>query len=690
MIIGTAGHIDHGKTTLVRALTGVDTDRLPEEKRRGISIELGYAYLRHSDGKINALTSSVSGDLSTGLPHDVPEVLGANALAKGLTDASLVSLGFVDVPGHERLLHTMLAGATGIDHALLVVAADDGVMPQTREHFAVMALLGLQHGTVAITKIDRIDAIERETRLAQVRAELDALLAGTPLADAPVFALSATTGEGVDALRDRLVAEARRLASSSSGGRPGRDHAPDDALAFRLAIDRAFTLQGVGTIVTGSAMAGQVRIGDELLLMPGERKVRVRGIHAQNEPADAARAGQRCALALAGVAKDEVHRGQWVCAPGIALTTERIDVQLTLWPGEAQALRSGTTVHVHLGTSDVMASVALLDRDVLAPGDTALVQLVLREAVSAWHGDRGVMRDASATRTVAGVRVLDPYAPARYRRTPERLQALAAWAIDGRAERVAALLATAPLGLDTDRTTRTLALQADVPLPLPADAVRLDHAAIAGTHFATLQQQITDRLAEFHRTSPEEVGPDLRRLKRLTGPRVGDALWQHAIATLLDKGTVARSGNWLHLPAHAAVLSATEERLAQTLMPQMTDGNFDPPWVRDLAKDNGFAEPMVRQTLASLARRGQTFQVMKDLYYPAATVERLAVLARNCQAMPEGLQAASFRDATGLGRKRAIQLLEFFDRVGYTRRVKDVHLLRPDTMLFGAGGKQFP
>jgi selenocysteine-specific elongation factor len=634
MIIGTAGHIDHGKTTLVRALTGVDTDRLPEEKRRGISIELGYAYLR------------------------TPEPDG-------------VSLGFVDVPGHERLLHTMLAGATGVEHALLVVAADDGVMPQTREHLAVVALLGLARGSVAITKIDRIDPAGRAARIAQVEADVATLLEGTALAGAPVFALSATGNEGVDALRDHLLAEARVV------------HPPDDALAFRLAVDRAFTLPGVGTVVTGSVMTGAVRVGEELLLMPGERKVRVRGIHAQNEQAETAHAGQRCALALAGVAKDEVHRGQWLCAPGIALTTGRIDVQLALWPGESHALRSGTPVHLHLGASDVMASVALLDRDVLAPGDTALAQLVLRESSSVWHGDRGVLRDASATRTVAGVRVLDPFAPVRYRRTPERLQTLAAWTLDDRAARLEALLASAPLGLDTDRLMRTLALRPDAPLPLPADTVRLDAAVVSSTHLATLRQRIVERLAEFHRDAPEEVGPDLRRLKRLAGPRTGDPLWLHAVESLTADGTLARSGNWLHLPAHAAVLSATEERLAQKLLPRMADGGFDPPWVRDLARDSGASEPVVRQTLASLARRGLTFQVVKDLYYPAATIEKLAALARDRVDAPEGLQAASFRDATGLGRKRAIQLLEFFDRIGFTRRVKDVHLLRPDTVLFG-------
>ena len=649
MIIGTAGHIDHGKTTLVRALTGVDTDRLPEEKRRGISIELGYAYLR------------------------TPE-------------PDSVSLGFVDVPGHERLLHTMLAGATGIDHALLVVAADDGVMPQTREHLAVVALLGLARGTVAITKVDRFDEAERSARIAQITADIAALLIETPLAGAPTFALSATTGEGVAALRNHLIAAATApagLAPSPPGGRLGWGPAPNEPLAFRLPVDRSFTLPGVGTVVTGSIVAGTVRIGDELLLMPGERKVRVRGIHAQNEQAESAHAGQRCALALAGVAKDEIHRGQWVCAPEIALVTERVDVQLTLWPGESHALRSGTIVHVHLGTADVMASVALLDRDVLAPGDIAIAQLVLREPIGAWHGDRGVLRDASATRTVAGVRVLDPFAPVRYRRTPERLQTLAAWTLDEPTARIDALLVSAPLGLDTPRLMKTLALHADAVLPMPGDAVRFADAAVSGKHLAALKQRVVERLAEFHRTAPEDVGPDLRRLKRLAGPRVGDSLWQHAVEALIADGALARSGNWLHLPAHAAVLSATEERLAQKLLPRLADGGFDPAWVRDLAKDCGASEPVVRQTLASLARRGLTFQVVKDLYYPAATIEKLAALARNCVDGPEGLQAASFRDATGLGRKRAIQLLEFFDRVGYTRRVKHVHLLRPDTVLFG-------
>jgi selenocysteine-specific elongation factor len=636
MIIGTAGHIDHGKTSLVRALTGVETDRLPEEKRRGISIELGYAYLHAPGGP---------------------------------------SLGFVDVPGHERLLHTMLAGATGIAHALLIVAADDGVMPQTREHLAVVALLGVAQGTVAITKIDRLDPATRAARLADVQAEVRALLAPTALADAPMFPLSAVTGEGVEALRLHLLARAQP---------PGTASLQDSARAFRLAVDRVFTLAGVGTVVTGSVTSGTAPVGGELRIAPQGASVRIRSIHAQNQPAEEARAGQRCALALAGVAKDEVRRGDWACAPSIALATTRIDVQCQLWADEPKALRSGTPVHVHLGTSDVTGSIVLLDRDTLAPGGTALAQLVLHGTVAAWHGDRGVLRDASATRTVAGVRVLDPFAPQRYRKTPERLAQLAAQALPGRATRIAALLDHAPLGLDLAQAARAEALPGPDDLPLPADAIRIagDAIAIAPAALRALQAQVLERLRAFHAASPEEIGPDTRRLRRLAAPRAGDALWQHTIGDLATNQALARSGHWLHLPEHAARMNAAEEKLARQLTPLLLAGAFDPPWVRTLAQDTGAAEALVRQTLASLARRGEVFQVVKDLYYPLPTIERLAAHARQCMGDGDAVEAAAFRDATGLGRKRAIQLLEFFDRVGFTRRVKDTHLLRPGTPLF--------
>lgn len=637
MIIGTAGHIDHGKTSLVHALTGVETDRLPEEKRRGISIELGYAYLHTPEG---------------------------------------VSLGFVDVPGHEKLLHTMLAGATGIAHALLIVAADDGVMPQTREHFAVLSLLGVPSASVAITKVDRLDAATRAERLAQVREEVSALLAPTALAGAPMFEVSAITGEGVDALRQHLLAHAH----AHDGARTSTATAP----AFRLAVDRSFTLPGVGTVATGSVTSGSVQIGDELTLSPGGKRVRVRGIHALNRQAPSAHQGQRCALALAGVAKEEVHRGQWLSANAVALETLRIDVECTLWPDEARALRSGSPVHVHLGTSDVMGSLVLLDRAALEPGATALAQLILHASLTAWHGDRGVLRDASASRTIAGVRVLDPFAPQRYRSTPQRLEILRAQGERDDTLRVRALLQHAPLGLDLQRLAQAQALADPLALPLPPDALRFAHGtmAIAPAALQALKTHTLERLQHFHTTSPDEIGPDTRRLKRLAAPRADEPLWQFLIEQLLVDGSVQRSGHWLHLPEHAVRMNEAEEQLAQQLLPRLHDGAFDPPWVRTLASDCKVPEALVRQTLASLARRGQVFQVVKDLFYPLTTIERLASIARDCDDAQSGLQAAAFRDATGLGRKRAIQLLEFFDRVGFTRRVKDQHLLRPGTPLF--------
>ena len=371
MIVGTSGHIDHGKSTLVRALTGVDTDRLPEEKKRGISIELGYAFL------------------------DVPE--------------SGERIGFVDVPGHERLVHTMLSGASGIDFALLLVAADDGVMPQTREHLAVLSLLGKERGAVVLTKADRVDAAQLDA----VELEVRQLLQGSTLALAPIVRVSAQTGEGVDALRELLWQEARLRAAGAGAvagsgaaadvhallvaenASPGQCDAPDSksaastenrsqpAKAFRLAVDRSFTLGGTGTVVTGTIHHGSVRVADTLSLVPSMKQVRVRSLHAQNQPVQQAQAGQRCAVALAGIDKDAVHRGDWLVDSAVALATDRFDVTLTLWKDEEKPLRSGARVQVHLGAASVPGTVALLDAEQLPPGGTAKAQIITRTPLGA-------------------------------------------------------------------------------------------------------------------------------------------------------------------------------------------------------------------------------------------------------------------------------------------------------------------
>jgi selenocysteine-specific elongation factor len=636
MIVGTAGHIDHGKTTLVKALTGVDTDRLPQEKARGISIELGYAFMDGPSGE---------------------------------------RIGFIDVPGHERLVHTMLAGATGIDFALLLVAADDGVMPQTREHLAALSLLGLARGAVALTKTDRADAV----RVAAVADEVRELLQGTPLAGAPVFTVAAIIGDGIDALRAHLFEAAREV--------PVR---PEADAAFRLAVDRVFTLGGVGTVVTGTVHAGRVTVGDELQLVPGALRARVRSVHAQNRPMPQAEAGERCALSLAGVERSQVERGQWWVAPTTALATDRLDAKLTLWHDEGKPLRSGTAVHVHIGSVSVTGSVAVLEPALLAPGETGLVQLVLQHRVGAWHGDRVVLRDASASRTLAGGRVLDPFAPTRYRRTPQRLAELRALQRPEREARLAALLEVAPHGFDLVRFG--VAQGRPGGIALPPQAMRHTEAqsdwALHADHAEAAANTLLEALAIYHQRQPEELGPDAARLRRLALPRLPEPLWQALLGRLQAEGRVGVRGAFVHLPEHGVRLSATEERLAQKLAVPLARAGFDGAWVRDLARDGGESEPLVRVTLARLAQRGELHQVVKDLYYPPATMDALGRLAREVAAGAGGeVTAARFRDATQLGRKRAIQVLEYFDHIGLLRRVGDVHRLRSDCRLFFDEGK---
>jgi len=407
MIVGTAGHIDHGKTSLVKALTGVDTDRLPEEKARGITLDLGYAY-----------TPLPAGDV----------------------------LGFVDVPGHEKLVHNMLAGATGIDFVLLVVAADDGPMQQTREHLQILDLLGLRRGVVALTKTDAVSS----DRASQAEAETAALLARSTLGGARVFPVSSVTRRGVDALRGYLEHEAAVLPPRSREG------------YFRLAVDRCFTLAGAGTVVTGTVFSGQVAVGDTLVLSPPGCEVRVRSIHAQNQPAQAGHAGQRCALNLVGEGfdKSRVRRGHWVLARPVHAPTQRLDVELTLLESEGRPLTHWTPVHFHLGAAEAMGRVALLEKEQLEAGRTALAQLVLDRDVGVLHGDRFVLRDQSALRTMGGGRVLDPFPPGRGRRAVARLTLLRSWASGAPEEGLRATLEHNPYGVDVTRFAQTWNLTA--------------------------------------------------------------------------------------------------------------------------------------------------------------------------------------------------------------------------------------
>ncbi|WP_027994430.1 selenocysteine-specific translation elongation factor [Simplicispira psychrophila] len=637
MIIGTAGHIDHGKTTLVRALTGVETDRLKEEKERGISIELGYAYTPLPNGEV---------------------------------------LGIIDVPGHEKFVHTMAAGAVGIDHALLVVAADDGVMPQTREHLDIVLLLGVRQGSVALTKSDRVPP----ERLAQVQADIAALLAPTALAGVPVFATAATQPDdaGVAALRTHL----HTIAQSQ----PARAHSG----LFRLAVDRVFTLPGQGTVVTGTVFGGQVQVGDNLVHSASGQAVRVRSIHAQNQASAQGLAGQRCALNLAGIAKDSIRRGDWIADARVLQASDRIDVRLRLLP-DAPRVAQWTPVHVHVGTAHHTAHIALLQGNHIEPGSAVRAQLVLSHPVHTVPGDRLIVRNAQASRTLAGGSVIDPAAPARKRRSAERVLALNALEELAQHGNASAVVAQAPHGMAQSQLVRLsgrLLPPSDLPQVLQLPLGQGDVLLLDAMRWQLLRTQVLAALERFHRKSADEPGLNAARLRRIALPSLPqgahDALWRGLIDALLQDGNIALSGAWLHLPGHRVQLSAAEENLMHKLLPALEAGHFDPPWVRDLARDIQAGEEPVRQLLRKLARQGQVFQPVKDLFYAAPAMDALAALLHTLaepaeQGGPSGaVEAHAFRDATGLGRKRAIQVLEFFNRIGYTRRVRDAHLLRPD------------
>ena len=636
MIVGTAGHIDHGKTAVVRALTGVDTDRLPEEKSRGITLDLGYAY----------------------------QPIGSGAI-----------LGFVDVPGHERLVHTMVAGAAGIDFVLLVVAADDGPMPQTREHLQVIDLLGLTRGAVALTKIDRVSV----DRLAEAHAEVRALLHDGPLAFAPIFPVDALGGEGIPALAAHLHAVANETGVRRADGR------------FRLAVDRSFSVSGAGTVVTGVVMDGQVRVGERLLVSPGGREARVRAIQAQNHPAEEGRAGQRCALNLAGLRPEEVRRGDLVLVPGLHLPTSRLDARLRVLATEPAPLRHWTPVHCHVGVAHVTGRVAVLDGDAIAPGAVGLVQLVLDADVAALRGDRFIVRDQSARRTLAGGRILDPEPPARGRRRSARLAVLRALAERDTLTAAARVLELADQGVNLSRLARDWNLGADAIadiLSLP-DCERVEvpggPVLFACRHWRALQERVLATLAEAHALHPDQIGPDRERLRRAACPAVGRPAFAGLLDAMSAHGLLVRIGAWVHLPGHSVRLDDTHERLWRTgIAPLLAPTPFQPPRVRDIARTLGRDEVEVRQLLKRLTGMGEVYRVAHDHYFTRDAVADLSAIVLRLGEGGGEVRAAAFRDAIGTGRKLAIQILEFFDRIGYSRRVGDGHRVFRDSLLAGS------
>jgi selenocysteine-specific elongation factor len=639
MIIGTAGHIDHGKTTLVKALTGVDADRLKEEKARGITIDLGFAYTRFD------------GDAVT---------------------------GFIDVPGHERFIHTMLAGAGGIDYALLVVAADDGIKPQTREHLAILDLLGVDRGMVAITKADLVD----QDRIDVVSAEIRSLLAATRLKDVDISPVSAAAGQGIQELKTALAEAERATVETAAEGR------------FRLAVDRSFTLSGAGTVVTGTVLSGSVAIGDSVTVSPAGLTARVRSIHAQNQVVERGFAGQRCALNLAGeaIAKDAISRGDMVVDPVLHAPTDRIDAELFVLPGEPKAIGQWFSAWFHHASAEAGARIVPLEGPV-APGATARVQLVLDRPIAAAVGDRFILRDVSAQRTIGGGALIDLRPPARKRRTPERLAQLTSAARPTAVDQLTALLDTAPYLVDLNAFARDRAMSkaqitaaASLAAVVPVEAAGVTHA-MSAVHRAAFSTQLNETLTAFHAENPELQGQGRERLRMQLTPRLPAPAFLAVLRAEAATGSIVLEGAFVRLPGHVAQLGENEEALYAEILPHLVGENrFRPPRVRDLAELLGSDEREIRRVLKLCARLGRVDQIRHDHFFTRATTAEMVEIIRQVAASTEHGEfvAGAFRDRVNNGRKVAIEILDFFDRHGVTLRRGDLRRVNPHRLdLFG-------
>ncbi|WP_253380949.1 selenocysteine-specific translation elongation factor [unidentified bacterial endosymbiont] len=611
MIIATAGHVDHGKTTLLQAITGVNADRLPEEKKRGMTIDLGYAYWPQPEGRV---------------------------------------LGFIDVPGHEKFLSNMLAGVGGIDHALLVVACDDGVMAQTREHLAILQLTGNPQLTVALTKADRVD----EARVNEVRHEVQATVREFGFADAPLFVTVATEGRGIDALRVHL----QQL--------PSREHASHHR--FRLALDRAFTVKGAGLVVTGTALSGDVKVGDTLWLTGVNKPMRVRGLHAQNQPVGDAHAGQRIALNIAGDAeKERLNRGDWLLADAPPEPAERAIVSLQTHV----SLTQWQPLHIHHAASHITGRVSLLENN--------LAELVFDAPLWLADNDRLVLRDISARETLAGARVVTLNPPRRGKRKPEYLQWLAtlAQATDDNAALLAHLERGA-IDLADFAWARQLSGEGLRQLTQAPGFIQAGHSLLNAPVAARWQRKILSTLGTYHEQHQDEPGPGRERLRRMALPMEDDALVLLLIENMRESGVIKSHHGWLHLPDHKAGFSAEQDAVWQKVAQLFAD---EPWWVRDLAREANTDEQMMRQVLRHAAQQGLIVAIVKDRYYRNDRIVAFANLIREMDREKGSTCAADFRDRLNVGRKLAIQILEYFNRIGFTRRRGNDHTLR-DAQLF--------
>ena len=631
IILGTAGHIDHGKTSLIKAVTGTDTDRLKEEKERGITIELGFAALDLPGGQ---------------------------------------HLGIVDVPGHEKFVKNMVAGATGIDIVVMVIAADEGVMPQTREHMEICKLLGVQYGMVAVTKIDMVDEEWLELALEDIRD----FVKGTFLEDAPIAPVSSETEQGIPEFIKTLDELAAKIPE-----RPPSD-------LFRLPIDRVFTMKGFGTVITGTLISGRVQVGDTIMIYPSEITSKVRGIQVHNQSANEATSGMRTAINFQGLEKAAINRGEVLSKQGVLLASYMVDVSLHYLASNKKPLKNRTRIRFHTGTSEVLGNVILLDRNELSPADDAVAQLRLDSPVSLVKDDRFVIRSYSPIHTIGGGEVLNPIPIKHKRLKPETGEALKEL---GHQEPEVIIsfhteasgyqgISFSHLKLMTNLADKQLenTLQGLLSKKMLIQVDKENRIYIHHTGFEKLKNDARGQLADFHSANPLKPGMSKEELKTKFPPYLTSKLFNLTLNQMNKEKEIVQEDNTVRLATHAVSLGGKQADVRDKILNTYQEAGLQPPYFKELAKSLDADAKRARDVLMHLVDEGSIVKVKEDLYFHAkAIIDLKKRLVGFLEAQGE-VTTPQFKEMTGVSRKYVIPLAEYFDSTNVTLRVGDIRKLR--------------
>jgi len=632
IVLGTAGHIDHGKTSLIKALTGIETDRLKEEKARGITIELGFASM----------------DLPSG-QH----------------------LGIVDVPGHEKFVKNMVAGVTGIDMVAMVIAADEGVMPQTREHMEICSLLGVRFGLVVLTKVDMVD----EEWLELVIEDIRGFIQDSFLEDAPIVPVSSHTGQGLLELKKAMDKIAEQIPDRTSSG------------LFRLPVDRVFTMKGFGTVITGTVASGSIRIGDAIMIYPSGVTSKVRGIQVHNMSTEEASSGMRTAINFQGLEKAAINRGEVVSVPDGLRNSHLLDARMHYLASNKKPLKNRTRIRLHTGTCEIMGNLILLENDTLDPGDTTVVQIRLESPMACVKDDRFVIRSYSPVRTIAGGGILNPFPQKHKRLKQDIIQGLKGLLEDDLPAMISFHVSQAgynglafnDLKLMTNMPEKKLNTAVSSLLS-KKEIVQIDKESrtyIHGGTFETLNQTAKDYLLTYHGVNPLKEGMPKGELKSKFPPDLGGKLYNLMLNHLCSEGSLVQDGDMVRLDGHTVALKVDQEELKKKILGAYKDSDTAPPYFKALVEELGVSPAQAKDVLMVLVNEKMLVKVKDDLYFHTLAIEGVQKNLVDFLMKNQEIDAPGFKDLTGgLPRKLLIPLLEYFDKKNVTIRVGDTRQLR--------------